>query len=108
MTKPMKLRCRIYKSSIPEMYDVVSKQFEGTEFRITVSVHDIQLSDSFVDDSPVDGWVNVEHMAQQGHRVTITLPAPSLNFGRTVSVSEYELAPRHQTIEDFGVFHDES
>lgn len=100
--KPMKLRCTITLEN-DRTFTVNSKMFDGTPFRLVVSEYDIQLNQEFLPSRrTVNGWLYVQHEAEQYERAYITLPKPTINHGHNIVVNKYDLMPRYGvTIDDF-------
>ncbi len=102
MIKPMKLKGYI------ELHDDRSLFFhgtliDGTSFSVQADQFDVELNEDFRPSKRrVEGWLFVQQEAQQGNRVYLTLPKPSLQYGRQILVDELQLMPRHATLADFG------
>ena len=103
MSKPMKLRCTVSTDhESPWMFRVNATMFDGTPLSFKTERHNVDLSDPITEENPtVGGYVHVTHVAQQGSVVYITLPSPSLEFGKNVNVHEDVLMPVGVTIENF-------
>lgn len=75
---------------------------DETPFSMVVAEHDVELNDEFTSEkSTVDGWLFVTQEAQQDTRCYLTLPKPTLQFGKQVVVHELQLMPLNAKIEDF-------
>jgi len=79
-----------------------SKLYDGTPFELTVSKHDVQLNESFLPSKmTVSGFLYVVKESQQADRCYLTLPKPTIQFGRQITVSEFDLMPPGLTVDDF-------
>ena len=103
MQRPMNLRCKVSVSQeTPSMYHICTAQFDGTPVNFKTSMHNVELSLPLTEEQPwVIGWVQVVQEAKQGARVAITLPSPTIEFGRNISVHEDQLMPLGVTIDHF-------
>lgn len=101
MTRQMKLRGQV-RMNMDRTFTFLSTMYDGTPFDLQVSVYDFEQNDDFAPDRyVVDGWLFVVHEAAQGGRCYLTLPKPSIRFGRQVVVNELQLMPRNATLADF-------
>lgn len=97
----MKLRGRL-RLNMNRTITFVGNVYDGTSFECNVDIHDFHQNEEFVPDRyVVDGWLYVTQEAKQGDRCYLTLPKPSLQFGKQVLVNELQLMPMHVSIEDF-------
>lgn len=103
MSKPMKLRCKVsIDHESPWMFRVNAVMFDGTPLSFKTERHNVELSDPIAEEVPVvDGYVQVTQVAQQESLIYITLPSPSLEFGKNVNVHKNTLMPMGVTIENF-------
>jgi len=102
MIRPMKLKGRIVLNDDATM-TFRSTLYDGTQFSLTVTEHDIQKNVSFRHDRrTVDGWLYVQQESQQDTRVYLTLPKPTVEFGKQILVNEVQLMPRQSSAADFG------
>ena len=103
MSKEMKLKGYIMLENNRSL-TFTGEMCDHTQFSITVDQFDIELNEDFLPSRRrVRGWLYVTQEAQQGSRVYLTLPKPSLQFGKQVTVSEFQLMPRNATLADFGL-----
>lgn len=80
----------------------ISKLYDDTPFECKVDIHDFQQNDEFEPGRyTVDGWLYVVEEAKQGDRCYLTLPKPTLQFGKQVLVNELQLMPLNASIADF-------
>lgn len=103
MVKRMILRSTVTPSEeTPGMFKVCSKHYDGTPFSLKVNQFQFTTNEPFTEEKrTVDGWLFVEHMGQQGDRAFIVLPAATIEFGKTLSVSIYDLLPPNPSIKDY-------
>lgn len=100
-TKPMKLKCKITLEN-DHTFTVNSKMYDGTQFKLTANRYEFNLNEDFLPSKrTVDGWIYVEQNSQQGERVYVTLPQPTIEHGRHLVVHALDLMPRYASIEDF-------
>lgn len=101
MIRPMKLRGRIVLNDDATM-TFRSTLYDDTPFSLTVGEHDIEKNAIFrTDRRTVDGWLHVQQESQQDTRVYLTLPKPTLEYGKQILVNEIQLMPRQTSISDF-------
>jgi hypothetical protein len=97
----MKLKGRI-RLNMDRTLTFISTLHDGTPIELQVDVYDIEQNDPFLDNRlTVDGWLFVVQEAKQGNRCYLTLPKPSLQFGKQVIVHELQLMPVGATLNDF-------
>ena len=78
------------------------KLYDGTPFTINVNQIDYEINESFMPEKlTVEGWLYVVQEAQQADRCYLTLPHPSIVYGKQVLVNELDLMPRNASIADF-------
>jgi len=103
MRKEMKLKCTVGRLDETGRHTVITKMFDGTEVSLRAFGNELTMNSEFNEEtSVVQGWLFVVTEGQQGDRVAITLPQPSDIHGRQIVVNQYELMPRHVTIDSFG------
>lgn len=98
--KLMKLRCKIaptVEAGEKGMVIASSQQYDGSPFSIKINEVNVMYSS----DTSSDGWIAVKSTGQQGDRYAITLPAPSIQFGKQVTVKDVQLAPLHTSLDMF-------
>lgn len=101
MIRPMKLRGRIVLNDDATM-TFRSTLYDDTPFSLTVTEHDIEKNAIFrTDRRTVDGWLYVQQESQQDTRVYLTLPKPTLEYGKQILVNELQLMPRQTSLADF-------
>jgi hypothetical protein len=77
--------------------------YDGTPFDLKVDQFDVQLNEDFRPSrTTVTGFLFVQQEAQQGDICYLTLPKPSLVYGKQLTVKEIQLMPRDVTIDSFG------
>jgi hypothetical protein len=97
----MKLKGRI-RLNMDRTLTFISTLHDGTPIELQVDVYDIEQNDPFLDDRlTVDGWLFVVQEAKQDNRCYLTLPKPSLQFGKQVIVHELQLMPVGAILNDF-------
>lgn len=80
-----------------------SNLYDGTKFDLLVDQFDVQINEDFRPSrTTVTGFLFVRQEAQQGDVCYLTLPKPTLNFGKQITVKDLQLMPREVTIESFG------
>lgn len=100
--KDMKLRGTIYLED-DLTFTFRGEQFDHTPFSLMVDQFDVERNEEFLPSRrTVSGWLFVQQEAQQGDRVYLTLPKPTIQFGKQVVVSALNLMPRNATLADFG------
>ena len=86
MIKRMRLLGRIYLNDQQEII-FTSELHDGTPFHLVVSENDIQINGLLDEkDNTTPAFLYVVQAAQQDHRCYLTLPKPSLRFGKSVIV----------------------
>lgn len=101
MKKQMKLKGRVHLE-LDKSLRFESTVYDGQVFNLNVSQFDVQLLDSFKPSQLyVDAYLFCDCEAQQGDVCYLTLPKPTLNFGKQISVKEHLLQPRNVTLNDF-------
>lgn len=101
MKKEMKLRCKVQPLDNTQRYKCTAELFDGTEFTVLAMEHEVLHDDFEAEKSHADGWLMVVQEAQQGNLTSVTLPQPSDQHGRQVSVNKLDLMPRHVDIQAF-------
>ncbi len=76
--------------------------YDSTPFSLRVDQFDVERNEEFLPSRrTVNGWLYVQQEAQQADRVYLTLPKPTIQFGKQVVVRDLQLMPRSATIADF-------
>lgn len=102
MTREMKLKGHIMLENNRSL-TFTGEMYDHTPFSLTVDQFDIEMNEEFMPSKrTVRGWLYVTQEAQQGSRVYLTLPKPTIQFGKQVVVHELKLMPRIVTLADFG------
>lgn len=102
MTKDMKLKGTITLEN-NRTVTFTGEMYDHTPFTLNVDQFDIEMSEDFLPSRrTVRGWLFVTQEAQQGSRVYLTLPKPTIQFGKQVVVHELKLMPRQATLAQFG------
>ncbi len=98
----MKLRGKV-RQELDGSLTFLGKLYDKTEFSLRIDdVNQIQLNENFrANKRIVDGWLFVLRNGKQGDRCAITLPFPTINFGKYITVDEYSLMPVNASINDF-------
>lgn len=100
MQKKMKLKGRADLSGEHIVFS--STMHDGTPFSMPVREHDVVLQDEQHGGQPVvDAWLFVTQEAKQDTRCYLTLPQPTLQFGKQVVVQEHQLMPLNASLNDF-------
>jgi hypothetical protein len=99
MATAMKMQCKVRSEN--GLLFAMGSLFDNTPFELQVDQHDVILNEELTDGSVVDGWLLVKQESQQEDRVYLTLPKPTINFGRQVVVSKYCLLPINVQLKDF-------
>jgi len=101
MVKSVKLRGKL-KLEANDSVTFMSTIHDGTPFSLTVFNHDYEQNEEFTEDKKVvNGWLYVIQEAQQDKRCYLTLPKPSITYGKQIVVHELQLMPRNASIADF-------
>ena len=101
MIKPMKLKGFLRLNQDRSIL-FEGNLYDGSSFSITPTQHDYELSEEFMPKKlRVPGWLYVQQESQQGDRVYVTLPKPSLQHGHHVLVRDLQLMPRSVSLADF-------
>lgn len=98
MIKKMKLWGDIVQT--PNGFVFESSHCDGTPFSLPVFSDDVQIAGEFVKDK-AQGWLYVIQEGQQDVRCYISLPRPSLQFGKHVTVNQSQLDSRASSVSDF-------
>lgn len=97
----MKLKGKIRKESSGDLI-YICKLHDGTPFSMPISEYDVELNENFDSEKTiVDGWLFVTQEAQQDSRCYLTLPKPTLQFGKQIVVNEIQLMPLKATLNSF-------
>lgn len=97
----MKLKGTVKQES-DGSYVFTGKLYDGTLFNLTAGNYDLQLNEGFTIKKPiVEGWLYVVKESQQADRCYITLPKPTIQYGRNITVSEFDLMRPGATLDDF-------
>ena len=94
----MKLWGDIVKT--PKGFIFESNHCDGTFFSLPVFPDDVQIAGEFVK-GVAQGWLYVVQEGQQDVRCYITLPRPSLQFGKHITVNQSQLDSRATSVSDF-------
>jgi len=79
-----------------------STLYDGTAFELIVDQFDVQINEEFRPSrTVVAGFLFVQQEAQQGDVCYLTLPKPTLNYGKQITVKNLQLMPREVSIESF-------
>ena len=94
------LRCQLSPGMFREEVAVCGKTAEGAEFSLFVPEEFTECDGTVADSGPVDGWVRVEILAQDGRLMLVRLPGQTFENGQTVTVqgSEVEQRPRREAV----------
>lgn len=84
----------------PNGFIFESTHCDGTFFSLPVFPDDVQIAGEFVKDV-AQGWLYVIQEGQQDVRCYITLPRPSLQFGKHITVNQSQLDLRASSVSDF-------
>ena len=76
--------------------------YDGTPFDLRVDQFDVQINEDFKPSrTTVMGFLFVQQEAQQGDVCYLTLPKPTLNYGKQITVKDLHLMAREVSIADF-------
>jgi hypothetical protein len=76
--------------------------YDGTPISVDVTKYDVELSEPLTaEKTTVDAFLYVKQEAKQNNRCYLTLPQPSSQCGRQVTVHELSLMPRSASLSDF-------
>lgn len=76
--------------------------YDGTPFDLRVDQFDVQINEEFMPSrTTVMGFLFVRQEAQQGDVCYLTLPKPTLTYGRQITVRDHQLMPRVVSIASF-------
>jgi len=79
-----------------------STLYDGTIFELRVDQFDVQINEDFRPSrTVVTGFLFVQQEAQQGDVCYLTLPKPTINYGKQITVKNLQLMPREVSIESF-------
>lgn len=79
-----------------------SNLYDGTPFELRVDQFDVQINEDFKPSrTTVMGFLFVQQEAQQGEVCYLTLPKPTLSYGKQITVKSLQLMSRDVTIESF-------
>lgn len=94
------LRCRISPGMFTGEVAVRSIAADGAEFSLFVSDDFVKADAPVTNSGPVNGWLLVELLAQEGDLMLVRLPGQAFEAGQTVSVrcSHVERRPWHQAV----------
>lgn len=102
MKKLMKLKGRVECSPDDWSKTFHAEMYDGTPLSLQVEQHDFEQNEPFTDDKlSVRGWLFVVEEAKQDTRCYLTLPKPSIQYGRQIVVHELSLMPRAGDISMF-------
>lgn len=102
MTKLRILHCSCSQGDIQGTLMARSTMYDGTPFSLRVHQNKVQLNEPITEEKPnVDGWMEVEVIGEQDGRSSIVLPAPTIEFGKNLSVKSHQLMPLGVTIDNF-------
>ena len=88
-----KLRCTLYPGQFSTEYTVVVEAFDGRQFSLFASCDDVEAEGEPTEDHPVDGWLSVWVVNQQGGNVLVRLPQGTIENGQHLSVRQEQLRP---------------
>jgi hypothetical protein len=101
MVKLMKLKGQV-RLNMDRTFTFISTLYDETQFECTVDLYDFEQNDEFLPGRyTVDGWLFVTQEAKQDTRCYLTLPKPTIQYGKQILVNELQLTPRGLTIADF-------
>lgn len=90
MIKKMKLKGEVYRQD--DSYIFTSTHYDGTPFTLKTTKDDLQLKEPFSEHKDlVDCVLYVILEGQQDSRCYLTLPQPSLHYGKQVTVNRGQL-----------------
>lgn len=101
MKRNMKLQGRVFLEK-DRTLRFESTIYDGQKFSLKVTQFDVALGGSFKPSKMyVDAHLFVVCEAQQGDVCYVTLPKPTIQHGRQVTIKEHLLQPRDVKLEDF-------
>lgn len=77
-----------------------SNHCDGTPFSLPVFEDDVQITGEF-EKNKAQGWLFVIQEGQQDVRCYLSLPRPSLQFGKHITVNQSQLDTRAKSVNDF-------
>jgi hypothetical protein len=101
MIKKVRLLGRVRSDDQGQMI-FTSKLHDGTPLSVVVTECDIQLNGTLDEkDNSTSAFLYVVQEAQQDHRCYLTLPKPSVRFGKSVTVHYSLLSSPYTKLENF-------
>jgi len=88
------LRCKIGLGQFSGEVAVQSATASGEEFSLFVDDECVDCDRSLEQESPVDGWIRVEVLAEEGELLLVQLPGQTFENGRTVTVRRTQVEQR--------------
>lgn len=101
MQREMKLQGRVRLENNGS-WTFVTTLYDGSPLEVGVAEYDVQLNEEFSKDvKTVDGFLFVMEEAKQADRCYLTLPKPSMQYGKQVLVRDLQLMPRNVSLNSF-------
>ncbi len=88
------LNCTISLGQFDGEYAVKGSLFNGAAFSLFASVDDLEFSDSPKESQPVRGYMRVVPLEERDDLTLVSLPQPSFENGRTITVKKAEISLR--------------
>ena len=80
------LECTISPGQFTGEFAVQGKMFDATEFSLFAPKEDLKFSGEPSWDKPVQGFIRVAHGASEGDLLLVSLPRPTFENGRVITV----------------------
>jgi hypothetical protein len=90
---PYYLHCTVAVGQFTGEFAVGGQLFDGTSFSLFAPASDLQVAALPADNASVEGAIKVELLQCQGELSLVRLPQPTLENGRTVTVTRDQLIP---------------
>ena len=87
------LKCQIGEGQFSGEYAISGTTFDGESFSLFAPEQFVEVNGD-VALGPVEGWIRVEVLAQEGELSLVSLPRPSLDNGLNITVQNSQLSAR--------------
>lgn len=89
-----KLRCQVSPGLFSSEFSVVVRSSAGREFSLFSDRGTVTVGQQPGEDRPVDGWIEVDVVEEQGSLVVVRLPQSTLENGPYLTVNRSQLDVR--------------
>jgi hypothetical protein len=82
------LSCKIYPGQFSDEYIAQGNYYDSTSFSVIVTKNEVKIPNGKTPeiDKPVDGWLAVCLLKQDGNKLFVRLPQPTIENGVFVTV----------------------